>query len=166
MIIRKIAEPSREDAVRLTRRERDSIVFFMNAVCVLEDLVGDLGKRLEMIPDGQERMKECGLAADQLLHELKLTIPMEQRKNLENTAGDYMMRLVPKYEPVSNRNILVDKEDYRALVDAAQVKCMDCVETDETCEKCKLFQLLTVIQPMEDYHSQNLCVYNMAGWEN
>lgn len=166
MIIKREMEPSREDAERLIRRERDALLYFMNAVCILEDMEKDLAKRLTMIPDGAERMHTCAIGADQLLHELKLTIPMEQRRSLEHTACDYMMRLVPKCEPVSNRNILVDKEDYRTLVDSAQVKCTDCIETDETCESCKLFQLLTVLQPMEDYHCQNLCVYNMAGWEN
>lgn len=166
MIIRKEMEPSHPDAERMTRRERDAVLFFMNAVCILEDVCRDLAGRFEQVTDGIERMRTVSEAAAQILHEVKLTIPMDQRKSLDNVAGDYKMRLVPNASPVSNRNILVDKEDFRKLVDASQEKCVICTETDETCVRCKLYQLLTVLLPMDEYHFSTMCPYNMAQWEN
>ena len=166
MIIRRQLDPSNEDAERLTRSERNALLFFMNAVSVLEDMEKDLRNRLESIDNGQERMHNCSEMAAQILHELKLTVPMDQRKNLGNVATDYHMRLVPNSTPISNRNLVVDKENFRELVDSAQEKCRICVETDESCQRCKLFRILSTLLPMEEYHSNNLCPYNMAEWEN
>mgnify|MGYP007092202921 CR=1 FL=1 len=44
--------------------------------------------------------------------------------------------------------------------------CVDCMDSDEECLKCRLYQLLTAILPLDDYHNGMLCPYNMGEWAN
>ena len=106
-----------------------------------------------------------GDVSEKLLTEIRMTIPERQRHNINNISKDMEMRMVPKATP-SKITVLLPKEDFRALVDAAQEKCVLCTDDSEECKKCKLYQLLTSILPMERYDSRSLCPYNMAGWEN
>ena len=158
-------DPSRPDAVRMTRDEKMAMILLAHSATVLDDLQTDLGARLQMIEDGPERMKELSEKTDQILHEVRLTIPMEQRKHLENTCMDYEMRTVPKLTP-SETNVVMGKEEFRSLVDFARVKCQMCVESDESCEKCGLYLVLTSVLPLDDYHHQYLCPYNLGRWGN
>ncbi len=164
-IVKIPADPSREDAVRMTRREKMSMILLCHAAGALEDLLKDLGPRLKMVEGGAERLKEAAEATDWVLAELRRTLPMNQRMNLQNTAADYEMRLSPKATPWKT-TVVMQKEEFRDLVDAARAKCVDCSETDETCEACKLFQLLTVVLPMDDYSNGLLCPYNLREWAN
>ena len=157
--------PTRPDAKDMTRDEKACLTFLMNAASALMDAQGDLAERLKMIDGGPELMKTVAEGSVKLLTELRMTIPERQRTSLANTAKDYEMRLVPKMTP-SKICVIVQKEDFRELVNAAQVQCRECAELNEDCGKCKLFRLLQVILPLDSYDTTFLCPYNMAEWEN
>ena len=161
----QFATPSREDAWLVTRNEKLSILFLMNTVSAMMDSKDELAGRISRIDGGPETMKSMCEQAEWILTEIRRTIPTEQRHNINNVSKDMEMRMVPKATP-SKTMVLMQKEEFRSLVDAAQAKCHDCVDDNEECRKCKLFQLLTVVLPMDKYDVGNLCPYNMAGWEN
>jgi hypothetical protein len=125
----------------------------------------EMRSRFEMIPQGTERLLWVSDETDKLLNELRETVPIEQRLNLQNTAQEYEVRLTPKATP-SKTNVVMRKEEFREIVDFARTKCIDCMESDTDCEKCKLFKLLTVLLPLDDYHNGMLCPYNMGEWAN
>lgn len=164
-ITREMLSPSRDDAVRITRSEKMSMIVLAYACTILEDLKTDLADRLKMIDNGADRMNEVSEKADALLNELRVTIPLNQRMNLQNTAQDFEIRLSPKLAPCKT-SVVMQKDEFKELVDFARVKCRDCMESDEECEKCGLFQLLTVLVPLNDYHDGMLCPYSLGEWAN
>ena len=164
-ITKEMLSPSRDDAVRINRSEKMSMIVLAYACTILEDLKKDLHDRLGMIEDGDERMREVSDRADALLNDLRVTIPLNQRMNLQNTAQDYEIRLSPKATPYRT-NVVMQKDEFKELVDYARAKCRDCMDSDEECEKCGLFRLLTVILPLDDYHDGMLCPYNLGEWAN
>jgi len=157
--------PSREDAWDVTRQEKMSILFLMNTVSSMMDSREELKDRTSRIDGGAELMDTMVESADKLLMELRRTIPEDQRVSINNISKDMEMRMVPKMTP-SKTTVLVQKEDFRQLVDAAQVKCRECTDDSEQCKACGLFRLLKVVVPLERYDGTFLCPYNMAGWEN
>ena len=165
VIVKKLKEPSNDNAVKLTRSEKMSMILMSYAATVLSDLREELSDRLETVVNGSERMKELADKSDELLNEIRRTVPMNQRKQLQNTAMDFEMRLTPKATP-STTNVVMQKEEFRELVDYARATCKDCTLDDTDCENCGLFQLLTVILPLEDYKGQFLCPYNLGKWGN
>ena len=118
-----------------------------------------------MIPDGEERFKKVAAWADELLHELRVTVPENQRIGMHHTAMDCEMRIVPVQKPSEN-NVLMTKEEFRELVDSARQRCRECADDDEECERCSLYRLLTSVLPLEDYHGMHMCPYNLGRWEN
>ena len=164
-IVKKLLDPSRPDAERLRRNEKMAMVHLMYAVTILDDLQTDLADRLGMIEDGQNLMADLSRGADRILDQLRVTIPENQRIGLENTSKDYIIRLTPASTP-SETNVIMTKDEYRNLVDCARAKCSDCIMDDSECEGCELFQLLTSILPIDDYHSMSLCPYNLGEWKN
>lgn len=164
-ITKQMLEPSRDDAVRLTRNERIAMLWFANADTTMEELQTSLAKRLDMIKAGPERLKVLAEETDKLLNEIRLTIPIEQRLSLQNTGSDYEVRLTPKATPQVT-SVVMMKEEFKQLVDIAREKCHDCIENDESCAKCQLYKLLTSILPLDDYHDSLLCPYNLGQWGN
>lgn len=165
MIVKKAMDPSRDDAFRMTRNEKQAMIMLAHSATVLDDLQKDLSERLSKIQDGKDRMRKLAEESDRLLHEVRLTIPMEQRKSLENTCMDYEMRITPKHTPFMT-NVIMEKEEFRSLVDFARTKCVDCTEDDESCAGCGLYRVLTSVLPLDEYHHQFLCPYNMGQWGN
>ena len=137
----------------------------MYVATVLEDLPTDLSERLEMIPNGIGRMNDAAELTDQLLQELRVTVPENQRMNIQHTAEDYEMRLAPKATP-HDTNVIMTRDEFKELVDSAREKCKECTLDDQECEGCKLFRLLTCFLPMDNYHSVFLCPYNLGKWKN
>ena len=164
-ITKKLLEPSREDAVRLTRTEKMAMIVLAYVATVFDDMQTELGDRLKMIEDGEGRIRAMAYGSDELLHDLRATIPVEQRMNLQNTAKDHEMRLVPKMTPTTT-NVIMGKEEFRELVDFARVKCRECILDDQECKTCGLYKLLTSLLPLDDYHNGLLCPYNMGEWGN
>lgn len=161
----KFAIPSRADARDLSRREKMSITFLMNATSSLADAKDELNGRLDMIDGGHELMDRLVEDSQKLLTEVRKTIPERQRTHLANTANDFEMRLVPKMTPAKT-SVVMQKEEFRELVNAAQVKCRECLDDGQECKQCKLYQLLTVVLPMDEHEDGMLCPYNMAEWGN
>jgi hypothetical protein len=139
-----------------------SMIVLAYAATIFEDLKKDLADRLEMVEDGKERLMELSEKTDRLLQDVRLTIPENQRMNLQNTASDFEIRLSPKLTPYKT-NIIMQKDEFKELVDIARTKCRECTEDDESCEACELFQLLTVLLPLEEYDGM-LCPYNLGEW--
>lgn len=164
-IVQKVLQPSRDDAVRLTRTEKMAMLQLAYIATVFEELQTDMKDRLGMIDDGSLRMNGLAVESDQILNDLRMTIPMNQRMSLQNTAMDYEMRLAPKLTPMST-NVIMDKDEFKEIVDIARTKCHDCTEDSNTCTKCRLFKLLTSILPLEDYDGGLLCPYNLGEWAN
>lgn len=164
-ITQTMIAPSRDDAVRLTRQEKMSMIVLAYVATCVDELQKELADRLKMIRQGEDRAHMLSTAVDELLNDLRLTIPMNQRLNLQNTAKDNEIRLTPKLTPTST-NVIMQKEEFKDLVDLARAKCRDCMDDDKACEKCRLFQLLTVLLPLDDYHDGMLCPYNLGEWAN
>ena len=163
-ITQRMLEPSRDDAVRLTRSEKTAMLWFANAVATLEELQTSIADRLKMIPGGTELLNELAVKSDELLNEVRKTIPMNQRTSLQNTVCDYEVRMAPKLSSFT-KNVIMTGDEFKALVDIARTKCRECTEDDHSNSKCELFQLLTSILPLDDY-SGLLCPYNMGEWGN
>ena len=161
----KYIYPSRPDAVRLRRTEREAMFYLMYVVDTLEDVKTGLAERIRMVENGEARYGEIAEKADAFLQEIRMTIPENQRDVLQRTIEDCRMRIVPKTMPDSTV-LLMPKEEFRTLVDCAREKCRDCFLDDNECERCELFQQLTCILPMDDYHQMNLCPYNLGEWKN
>lgn len=163
-IVKQQLAPSRADAVRLNRTEKTSMLLLSYAAAIIEDLPDEIGDRIAMVENGPERIRKISAEINDLLQEIRVTIPMNQRQNLVNTVDDYEARFVPKATPYG-ANVLIQREEFRELVDAARIKCRECTEDDENCEKCKLYQLLTVVLPLDEYHGVMLCPYNLGEWK-
>ena len=157
--------PSREDAWDVTRPEKLSILFLMNTVSSMMDSREELRDRVSRIDGGPEMMDTMCTVSEKLLTEIRRTIPEKQRHSINNISKDMEMRMVPKATPKTTM-VLMHKEEFRELVDAAQEKCVLCTLDSEDCNQCKLYQLLKTVLPMDRYESGSLCPYNMAGWEN
>lgn len=161
----RFAIPSREDAWNLTRSERMSLLFLMNTVSAMLDAKKDLAERLDRIDGGHELMDTMCDSALKVLEEVRKTIPENQRVSVNNVTKDMEMRMVPKMAPTKT-NVIMPREELRELIDAAQVKCRDCVEDGEECKACGLYKVLTSVVPLEKHGETMLCPYNMAVWEN
>lgn len=164
MIVRKELEPSRDDAVRLNRSEKQSMIVMAYVATVFDDMRKELAGRLEMVEDGPKRMDALSKDADDLLDGLRKTIPTNQRMSIQRTIEDYEMRLVPRATP-SRTTVVMTQDEFKSLVDAARVKCRECTEDDKTCGRCELFKLLTVVLPLDEYEGWMLCPYNMGEWK-
>lgn len=160
----RFENPSRSDARELTRNEKTTLTFLTNALSALAETKDGLADRMKMLDKGPETIERLVKEALDLLNEIRTTIPEKQRINLVNTAKDFEIRLVPKFTP-TNHNVLVPKEEFRTLVNSAQARCKECAEDNESCKACDLYQLLTVVLPMDDYKWHNLCPY-VAEWAN
>ena len=159
------AKPSRTDARELTRNEKMLVTYLTNTVSALSETKDGLYERVGMIDGGQEMLDRLVTDSLRLLDMVRETIPERQRRSLARTAADYEIRLTPKFTPMSH-NVVVEKEDFRKMIDAAQVRCRECVDDCDECKKCDLYQLLTVVIPLDSYDGTMLCPYNMAEWAN
>ena len=164
-ITKNMLSPSRDDAVRLNRSEKMGMITLAYTATVLEDMQTEMANRFAMVENGPERLKTASDLVDGLLNEVRMTIPIEQRMNLQNTAHEFEVRLAPKATP-SKTSVVMQKEEFKDLIDCARAKCLDCMMSDTECEKCKLFQMLTIHIPLDDYHNGMLCPYNMGVWAN
>ena len=165
MIVKTALEPSRDDAVRLTRLEKMGMIVLAYAATLIDELRSQLKSRIAMVEGATEEMDELSERIDKVLHDVRLTVPIEQRAHLQNTAMDYEMRLTPKLTPGST-NVIMQKEEFRELVDCARAQCKECAKDGTECETCKLYKLLTVILPLEDYSDSFLCPYVLKEWGN
>ena len=154
-----------EDCERLTRSQ---MILVQRILAFNSDLAyakEDLAKRMESIPHGKERLNMLVGGAESLFRDLLGTISYKQRRQIRNTAKDYVMVLQPKLTP-GNTRISLANEDFRELVEMARYKCRNCAEDGEGARKCPLYQWMEANVPLEDYGSGLVCPYYTIGWED
>lgn len=88
MIVKTALEPSRDDAVRLTRLEKMGMIVLAYAATLIDELRSQLKSRIAMVEGATEEMDELSERIDKVLHDVRLTVPIEQRAHLQNTAMD------------------------------------------------------------------------------
>ena len=152
-----------EDCERLTRTEMQAMQMGLAALNVLVYCQDDLKNRLDCIPSGKSRMRMLIGSARAIFEDLTGTITKKQAKHILNTMKDMEMRIVPKLTS-GTANFVMEKETGKALIDCARAKCHGCVEDGDSCRKCKLYEILTVMVPLEGY-SDFICPYALAEWE-
>ena len=128
------------DCVRLNRGEFEAVRCLLGAVNYAVHANEDLQKRLAIIPGGQQRM----LDTLQALREIRMT---------------------PKLAPMS-RNVILEKDTAKELIDIAMERCRGCVEGPEEGRKCALYQVLEGFLPLDSYDNGMLCPYSVSEWKD
>ena len=152
------------DCIRMTRDEMASTRMVLVLASELHFAKDDLKKRLEVIPDGPERMETVVDECDSLFRDILGTVSDKQRKTLRNSANDYEIRLAPKMTP-ENFSMAVAKDDMTVLVNCAREKCKYCSLAGQEVAKCALYKLLETYIPLNDYGSDEIiCPYAYQEW--
>lgn len=151
------------DREPMTRQEMQTMQWFMLALSTLMGMKERFRDRLDQVPNGRARLNMAAGQLRSLYEDLKGTINFKQWKHLNTTAVDNEARLVPKFTPMK-LNIVYSKEDATELVDAAQAKCRECVNSNEESRECRLRKLMEVVIPLEKYDGM-LCPYSRVKWE-
>lgn len=160
----RFLHPSREDAKPVTYKEKSSIMHLINQTSLLAEAKDDLTDRVEMIEGGPEMLRTLCETSEKLLDEVRLTIPEKQRLSINNVTRDSEMRLVPKMTP-SNGQMLIGKDDFTELIDAARTKCHDCADTPEEAKRCKLYKLFLGVLSLDRYNDTYMCPYSQPEWK-
>lgn len=148
---------------RLNRAEFEAVRCLLGAVSYTATAAESLGKRLECVPYGKQRMAMIlgGLRA--MSDDLIGTVPVNQCRQLRNTMNDFDMRMVPKYTSM-NQNVILEKTLAKGLIDTAMEKCKGCVEDSVSCRECALYKVLEGFLPLDNYDSGMLCPYSLSEW--
>ena len=154
-----------EDCTRLNRGEFEAVRCLLGAVNYAAHANDDLVKRLMIIPGGQQRMADALKELRDIADDVIGTVPMGQCKQIRNTMSDMEIRMTPKLAPMS-RNIVLEKDTAKDLIDIAMERCHRCVEDQRSCRKCALYRVLESFLPLESYDNSLLCPYSRAEWEN
>lgn len=152
-----------EDSIRLNRGEFEAVRCLLGAVNYAAHANDDLRKRL-MIIGREQRMADVLQELRDVTDDVIGSVPVGQCRQLKNTMHDMEIRMTPKLAPMS-RNIVLDKDIAKDLIDIAIEKCRGCVEDEKECRKCALYRVLESFLPMEDYENSLLCPYSRAEWE-
>lgn len=152
-----------EDSIRLNRGEFEAVRCLLGAVNYAAHANDDLRKRL-MIIGREQRMADVLQELRDVTDDVIGSVPVGQCRQLKNTMHDMEIRMTPKLAPMS-RNIVLDKDIAKDLIDIAMEKCRGCVEDEKECRKCALYRVLESFLPMEDYENSLLCPYSRAEWE-
>ena len=78
---------------------------------------------------------------------------------------DMEMRMVPKMMPMS-QNVLMEKDNAKALIDRAMERCRGCVEDEVSCRDCGLYKVLESMLPLDSYDNGMLCPYALSEWKD
>lgn len=148
---------------RLTRPEMASMQWMLNALSSMCYARDDLGRRLECIPDGPQRMNMAIGFVRSIYRDLQGTVTEKQLRQIRNAAHDLEVRMVPKLTPQAV-TVTIDKDTAMELIDAAQAKCVECLTENEDARECKLCQVLETVVPLNNYDSF-YCPYSTAKWE-
>ena len=154
-----------EDCERMTRTEFEATRCLLGATSYLAHARDDLGKRLECIPRGKQRMAMLMGQVKSLSNQIVDTMTIQQAKQMRNVMADMEMRMVPKLTP-SRSNILMPADAAKTLVSCAQYKCRECVAYGEEARKCELYKVLEALTPLDDYGNGLTCPYYRAEIED
>lgn len=147
---------------RLVNSEFNQLKRFSAFLSELNYFRDELKDRWKMVENGEERITKCIDESMELFEAMMDTVPANQLKSLRNAMLDYRITFVPKTSPDS-RQIVMDKEHAKALIDLAQEECKICVKTPEEAENCPIFRLSTGVVPPDTYDSL-ICPYSQAEW--
>lgn len=153
------------DCERLNRGEFEAVRCLLGAVSYTAHAKDDLEKRLECVPWGRQRMAMVLGGLKAIADDLIGTIPRGQCKQIRNTMMDMEMRMVPKLSRMS-RNVILEKDTAKELIDIAMERCRGCVESPEEGRKCALYQVLEGFLPLDSYDNGMLCPYSMSEWKD
>ena len=153
-----------DKCVRLVRNELLAVRLLLAALSCMASAEEDLRDRLSQIPDGHERIHALVEQFRELSDDIAATINRNQCRHIYNTTKDFEMRLVPKLTPMTT-NIILSKDQGKALIDCARWKCHECAEDATNCRKCQLYQLLEATTPIDDYDGL-ICPYALREWAN
>lgn len=154
-----------EDCERMTRTEFEATRCLLGATSYLAHARDDLGKRLECIPRGKQRMAMLMGQVKSLSNQIVDTMTIQQAKQMRNVMADMEMRMVPKLTP-SRSNILMPADAAKTLVSCAQYKCRECIAYGEEARKCELYKVLEALTPLDDYGNGLTCPYYRAEIED
>ena len=150
---------------RLRRSEYEAVRCLLGAVSYAAHARDDLKDRLETIGRGNERMNEILNKLDDITSELLGQVPDGQCRQLRNTMKDMEMRMIPKLTPMS-QNVLMEKDNAKALIDRAMERCHGCVEDEKSCLECGLYKVLESMLPLDSYDNGMLCPYALSEWKD
>ena len=153
-----------EDSVRLNRGEFEAVRCLLGAVNYAAHAKDDLRNRLGIF-DGEARMDAVVQDLRDITDDVIGTIPVGQCRQLRNTMLDMEIRMVPKMSRMS-QNVILEKDNAKALIDIAMERCHGCVEGPEDGKKCALYQVLESFLPLESYDNGMLCPYSVSDWED
>lgn len=154
-----------EDCERLKRAEFEAMRCLLGAVSYTATARDDLQKRLECVPYGNQRMNMVLGGLKAIADDLIGTVPRGQCKQIRNTMQDMEMRMVPKMMGMS-QNVILEKDNAKALIDVAMEKCRGCVEDEESCRRCGLYRVLESFLPLDSYDNGMLCPYALSEWQD
>ena len=154
-----------EEKMVLNRNEKLGMMYLVSLTSTLAYAEADFQKRYSQIEGGEEMMRNALDWTHKLMDALFETIPPKQVNNIWNTANECEMRLVPKFTP-NRTTMMVDKETMKELIDAAHIKCRECVNDSDEAKSCPIYELSSTLVPLEYYKDGGLCPYNLIGWEN
>jgi len=154
-----------DESIRLNRGEYEAVRCLLGAVNYAAHANDDLQKRLMIIPGGQQRMTDALQELRNITDDVIGTIPVGQCRQLKNTMTDMDIRMVPKLAPMS-RNVILDKDTAKELIDIAMERCHGCVEGPEDGRKCALYKVLEGFLPLDSYDNGMLCPYSMSEWKD
>ena len=75
------------------------------------------------------------------------------------------IRMVPKLASM-RQNVILEKDNAKALIDTAMERCKGCVEDEESCRKCGLYRVLESFLPLDSYDNGMLCPYSTSEWKD
>lgn len=153
-----------KDCERLNRGEFEAVRCLLGAVNYTAHANEDLKKRLMIIPGGQQRMADALQDLRDIADDVIGTVPVGQCKQIRNTMLDMEIRMTPKLAPMS-RNVILEKEIAKRLIDIAMERCHGCVEGPEEGKQCALYRVLESFLPLENYENGMLCPYSVSEWK-
>ena len=154
-----------EDCERLNRGEFEAVRCLLGAVNYAAHAKDDLQKRLECIPSGKARMAMVLGGLKAIADDLIGTMPVGQCKQIRNTMQDMEIRMVPKMASM-RQNVILEKDNAKALIDTAMERCKGCVEDEVSCRNCGLYKVLESFLPLDSYENGMLCPYSMSEWKD
>lgn len=152
-----------EDCERMNRGEFEAMRCLLGAVNYAAHAKDDLQERLACIRSGKARMAMVLGGLKAIADDLIGTMPVGQCKQIRNTMQDMEIRMVPKMASM-RQNVILEKDNAKALIDKAMECCKGCVEDQNSCRKCGLYRVLESILPLDSWENGMLCPYSMSEW--
>lgn len=149
---------------RLVNSEFNQMKRFAAFVSELAYFKEELAGHWQMVENGEERITNCLNEALKLFDEILNTVPKSQIRTIRNAIKDYRVTFVPSITP-SNRSVVMDKEDAKALIDKAQEQCVYCIKDAAEAETCPLYNISIGVCPPDTYNS-TMCPYARAAWDD